>query len=252
MLLRRITTHVKEQNWFAVGVDFFIVVIGILIAFQITLWSERQADNRTLYTALDLLRDEIETNIATIDESSKLHSDVAMAGQKLLSEVLKPELRAVPMELIGEVFFGGHTTGYSTSALTYVLDQEPFQSIQNVQLRQAIAKLPSRFEDTLDDEKTAIYLMDNRWVPYISQHVPVEEFWNEVFLERDEAFVLSTIRSRDYATNATIEFKELASTLEFQNEVVNRIGYQAFVLSEQQLLRDALESALILIEEELD
>jgi hypothetical protein len=82
--------------------------------------------------------------------------------------------------------------------------------------------------------------------------VPVEEFWNEVFLERDEAFVLSTIRSRDYATNATIEFKELASTLEFQNEVVNRIGYQAFVLSEQQLLRDALESALILIEEELD
>lgn len=252
MLLRRITTHVKEQNWFAVGLDFFIVVIGILIAFQITAWSDRRADNRTLKTALELLHDEIETNIATIDESSKLHSGIAMAGEELLKEVRKPEMKAVPMELLGEVFFGGFTTDYSTSALTYVLDQEPFQSIQNVPLRQAVAKLPSRFEDTLDDERTAIYLLDNRWVPYISQHVPVEEFWKEVFLIRDEPFVLSTIRSRDYATNATIEFKELASTLEFQNEVVNRIGYQAFVLSEQQLLRDALESALMLIEEELD
>lgn len=29
MLLRRLTGHVKDQNWFAVGLDFFIVVIGV-------------------------------------------------------------------------------------------------------------------------------------------------------------------------------------------------------------------------------
>ena len=40
MLLRRITKHVKDQNWFAVFLDFFIVVAGILIAFQITEWNE--------------------------------------------------------------------------------------------------------------------------------------------------------------------------------------------------------------------
>jgi hypothetical protein len=39
MILRRLTKHVKEQNWFAVGLDFVIVVLGILIAFQITNWS---------------------------------------------------------------------------------------------------------------------------------------------------------------------------------------------------------------------
>jgi hypothetical protein len=44
MLLRRISQHLKNQNWFAVGLDFFIVVTGILIAFQITNWNEaRQA-----------------------------------------------------------------------------------------------------------------------------------------------------------------------------------------------------------------
>lgn len=46
MLLRRISQHVKEQNWFAVAIDFFIVVAGILIAFQITSWNEERKDNK--------------------------------------------------------------------------------------------------------------------------------------------------------------------------------------------------------------
>jgi len=44
MLLRRITKHVKEQNWFAVGLDFIIVVVGILIAFQITSWNAARSN----------------------------------------------------------------------------------------------------------------------------------------------------------------------------------------------------------------
>ena len=43
MLLRSLTKHVKDQNWFAVFLDFFIVVAGILIAFQITEWNEARS-----------------------------------------------------------------------------------------------------------------------------------------------------------------------------------------------------------------
>jgi hypothetical protein len=34
MLLRRMIEHVKAQNWFAVGLDFFIVVTGVFIGLQ--------------------------------------------------------------------------------------------------------------------------------------------------------------------------------------------------------------------------
>jgi len=44
MLLRSISKHVKDQNWFAVALDFFIVVAGILIAFQITNWGEERQE----------------------------------------------------------------------------------------------------------------------------------------------------------------------------------------------------------------
>ena len=45
MLLRSLTKHVRDQNWFAVFLDFFIVVAGILIAFQITEWNEARSSS---------------------------------------------------------------------------------------------------------------------------------------------------------------------------------------------------------------
>lgn len=63
MLLRKISLHVKAQNWFAVAIDFFIVVAGILIAFQITSWNEARKDN--------------ERELQIID---RLHSDFTILG----------------------------------------------------------------------------------------------------------------------------------------------------------------------------
>ena len=58
MLLRSITKHVKDQNWFAVALDFFIVVVGILIAFQITNWNEARASKLQETAILEQLHDE--------------------------------------------------------------------------------------------------------------------------------------------------------------------------------------------------
>ncbi len=44
MLLRRITQHVKTQNWFAVFVDFLIVVVGIFVGLQVQEWNENRVN----------------------------------------------------------------------------------------------------------------------------------------------------------------------------------------------------------------
>lgn len=96
MLLRRITEHVKAQNWFAVGLDFLIVVVGILIAFQITNWSERRGDARQeaefiLSVAEDLRRDrgEYQTGrasaIVTISTANYILESVGMDPVKVLT-----------------------------------------------------------------------------------------------------------------------------------------------------------------------
>ena len=58
MLLRRVSEHVKGQSWTAVAIDFLIVVVGILIAFQITQWNEaRKAGEREAYVVAQLAAD---------------------------------------------------------------------------------------------------------------------------------------------------------------------------------------------------
>jgi len=60
MLLRRMISHVEDQNWFAVVLDFFIVVGGVLVAFQLTTWGERQAAAERAKVSLFQLYEESE------------------------------------------------------------------------------------------------------------------------------------------------------------------------------------------------
>ena len=59
MRLRSLTKHIRDQNWFAVFLDFFIVVVGILIAFQITNWNERREQRLSERGYLEQLHSDI-------------------------------------------------------------------------------------------------------------------------------------------------------------------------------------------------
>lgn len=57
MILRRITEHVKTQNWFAVGLDFVIVVLGVLFAIQTEQWirdTQLRADLKSAETSINI------------------------------------------------------------------------------------------------------------------------------------------------------------------------------------------------------
>ncbi|MFB9374163.1 hypothetical protein ACFFUB_09350 [Algimonas porphyrae] len=44
MILRRLKAHVEKENWFAVGIDFCIVVIGVFVGIQLGNWNEARQD----------------------------------------------------------------------------------------------------------------------------------------------------------------------------------------------------------------
>jgi hypothetical protein len=69
MILRRLTKHIKDQNWFAVGLDFVIVVVGILIAFQITNWSENRAERAQEVRHLSSMKRDVESSIRILNDS---------------------------------------------------------------------------------------------------------------------------------------------------------------------------------------
>lgn len=60
MLLRRVTKHVKEQNWFAVGIDFFIVVMGVFIGMQVANWNASQLERREEAAIIERLQSDFD------------------------------------------------------------------------------------------------------------------------------------------------------------------------------------------------
>lgn len=44
MLLRHVSQHVRSQNWFAVLVDFFIVVVGVFVGLQVQDWNDARKE----------------------------------------------------------------------------------------------------------------------------------------------------------------------------------------------------------------
>jgi hypothetical protein len=67
MLLRRFSEHVKGQNWFAVALDFLIVVFGVFIGFQLNTWNDNRKLDEAYAQARARLVAESEANITAIE-----------------------------------------------------------------------------------------------------------------------------------------------------------------------------------------
>lgn len=73
MILRRITEHVKAQNWTAVGLDFVIVVTGVFIGIQVSNWNEVRRDHAEEKVILGRLSEEISANLEATDQAVDSH-----------------------------------------------------------------------------------------------------------------------------------------------------------------------------------
>jgi hypothetical protein len=84
MLLRRMTQHVKDQNWFAVGLDFIIVVFGVYIGIQLGNWNAGRADDARATTYLERLSSDINTDLLNARRKLEFWSQVSDYGTRAL------------------------------------------------------------------------------------------------------------------------------------------------------------------------
>ena len=59
MLLRSVTQHVNDQNWFAVFLDFFIVVVGVFVGIQVSNWNDARTERQQERAFLSALKSDV-------------------------------------------------------------------------------------------------------------------------------------------------------------------------------------------------
>ncbi|MEM7006981.1 MAG: hypothetical protein AAF498_13975, partial [Pseudomonadota bacterium] len=99
MIFRRIKAHIEKENWFAVGIDFFIVVIGVFIGLQVANWNEWRAERDTeREILLNIYGDLVESSAAQARDVRFLEqqiSDQSLVLRSLDACKVEPEDAAI-------------------------------------------------------------------------------------------------------------------------------------------------------------
>jgi len=140
MLVRRISIHVKEQNWFAVWLDVAIVFVGVFIGLQADNWNETRitkAEAKTYYARLiEDLRAEESTRLGQIAyyQRTKQHGEAALRALQLADKSLGEQF-------LIDLYQATQMWNYKTQRTTYdeLLSGSIANAIPDAAVRQQLA-----------------------------------------------------------------------------------------------------------------
>jgi hypothetical protein len=139
-VLKRIASSVRQQDWFTVGVEVLVVMIGLLLAFQLDRWREGIVERQREKTYINRLIADVETDIPGIEYAIALQSLRLELVDLLMTVALDPAAATEePVVFLGAVsqaaytytpVFTSHTFENlrSTGDLRLILDE----SVKNV------------------------------------------------------------------------------------------------------------------------
>ncbi len=85
MLLRSITEHVKNQNWFAVAIDFVIVVVGVFIGIQVANWNDERVRNRDSREFTARLTEDVRFEAWVYQSTIEYYDDVLANAERVVA-----------------------------------------------------------------------------------------------------------------------------------------------------------------------
>jgi hypothetical protein len=104
MILRRITEQVKTQNWFAVGIEFVIVVVGVFVGLQAQDWSTVRAERSAEHAAIERLIVEYKLNLELLDEDKEKSQKTMAATERLLTMISPEPAVVIADEVLAQTF----------------------------------------------------------------------------------------------------------------------------------------------------
>ena len=68
MIPRRLYEHVRTHNWFAVAVDFVIVIVGVFVGIQVANWNSERLERRAARSYIERIREDISASKLTLTD----------------------------------------------------------------------------------------------------------------------------------------------------------------------------------------
>ena len=141
MILGRISKAIREQNWFAVAIEFVIVIAGVVIGFQVTAWNEARGERQNEVRYLHSLITDVDLNIARYQNDLVYRDAVRVLGLRALAFVEGNASRRDDWDIV-LTFFNASQVGAGlreSPTFNELVSSGELQIISNAQLRQRLS-----------------------------------------------------------------------------------------------------------------
>ncbi|MEM6412399.1 MAG: DUF6090 family protein [Pseudomonadota bacterium] len=148
MILRRITQHVKDQNWTAVGLDFVIVVVGVFIGIQVANWNDDRTDRGEEIQYLRALQTDVDASLMELEDQLNFLERQGEA-QRTLVEYSAGDRDDLSAEMIDKLVHVGVYELYPLSpqqaAFEELKSSGKLSLLQSVELRNKLQEMEAAF-----------------------------------------------------------------------------------------------------------
>lgn len=144
MLLRRISEHVKSQNWFAVCIDLLVVIFGVYAGLQVSAWNEEQQDRVEEIEYLERILADLDDNISTQQASDSFQKNTIDNADWLIVVLDRGIIPQDQEQLFGQRLYElGRTNPlrYRNITLNEMISAGKLGLIQDTKLRSSIGNL---------------------------------------------------------------------------------------------------------------
>ncbi len=149
MLLRRFTENVRDQNWFAVGLDFLVVVVGIYVGLQADEWNEQRKDRIREQAHLEQLYSDFAFNAHRAEAAAVHHADLARELMFAVGVIVRGQLREDESERFKWAILTmlqAPPSGMTSAGYDAMLASGDFAILRDQELKSRLVKIHSEVE----------------------------------------------------------------------------------------------------------
>lgn len=173
MILRRMITKLRQQDWLTVFLELVVVVAGIFLGLQADAWNEARKDREREVVHLQQIQADMAINVEELRGLAKQHADLEEELKFAVSAVKKESVTAEETERLKWAMMTAlryppamiQTGGYDS-----LIASGDFSILRDAELKIRLVRLHSYY-DNLHDRVTAVSGGGDRPFPFPSDAI---------------------------------------------------------------------------------
>lgn len=156
MILQKMASAIRRQDWFQVAIEVLIVIVGIYLGLQVQEWGNSRAERQEEQAYLFNLKGDLKTSIELANVDLELSHRTVRSLTYILDIVSEPQEKILQDKVDEAVFYGLYNIlqmGVQLNTLDEMISSGKLTLLRDNQLRNSLVGLSRKIEAIRYEER---------------------------------------------------------------------------------------------------